>query len=86
MGREVISSFAVDGWDTAATWYTDANGRDSMTRVRDKRASFNFTAIEPVASNFFPVNAFSECFLGLPGNSHADKQAHGATVAVLFCM
>lgn len=32
-----------------------------MTRIRNYRASFNFTAIEPVASNFFPVNAFSEC-------------------------
>lgn len=61
LGREVISTFAVDGWNTAATWFTDSNGRDSMTRVRDYRASFNFTAIEPVASNFFPVNAFSEC-------------------------
>jgi len=58
LGREVVSQFNVSGWDTQATWWTDSNGRDSMTRVRDHRASFNFTVVEPVASNYYPVNAF----------------------------
>lgn len=39
----------VPGMATEGTFYTDSNGRDTMTRVRDQRPSFNYSVLEPIA-------------------------------------
>lgn len=57
LGREVVAQYTT-GWDTNGTWWTDSNGRDSMLRLRNKRLSWNITITEPVADNYYPVNAF----------------------------
>ena len=60
IGRELVTQYNTS-WDTKATWWSDANGRDSMTRVRNFRKSFNFTpeaGVEPVSSNYYPTNLF----------------------------
>jgi len=84
LGREVIAQYAVSDWagtpGTNGTWYTDSNGRDSMTRIHNFRPSFNFTPVEPVASNYYPVNTFTymqvseweqrlRCHVGLVGRA-----------------
>ena len=55
-GKEVIirfnSSIASD-----ATWYTDSNGREFQKRVRDQRPSWPLQASQPIAGNYYPVNA-----------------------------
>jgi len=56
VGKEIISRFYVD-LDTQKTFYTDANGREVLQRVRDYRPTWNLMQTEPVAGNYFPVNS-----------------------------
>ena len=55
-GKEVIirfnSSIASNG-----TWYTDSNGREFQKRQRDSRQSWPLRVSQPVAGNYYPVNA-----------------------------
>jgi len=37
--------------------YTDSNGREMMQRLKDYRPTWPFVQSEPVAGNYFPVNA-----------------------------
>jgi hypothetical protein len=66
LGKEVVSRFSSANFgDSGGAWLSDANGRDSLPRRRDHRASFNYTVFEPVAGNFVPVNLFTA--LASPG-------------------
>ena len=49
MGKEVVSIVGVPGLATQSTFFTDSNGRDTMTRVRNERPTFNYTVLEPIA-------------------------------------
>lgn len=42
-----------------AEFWTDANGRQMMRRVRDQRLSFDLVDgdFEPIASNYYPVTS-----------------------------
>jgi len=57
LGKEIITRYTT-GLNSASTFYTDSNGRDSMKRVRNQRPDWNYTVYEPVASNYYPVNSF----------------------------
>ena len=57
-GKEIIARYDTP-LASAATWFTDANGRDSNRRVRDHRASWNLSVEEPVSGNYYPVSAFT---------------------------
>jgi hypothetical protein len=54
-GREVVVRYSTD-LVTNATWRTDSNCRDMIERIRDYRASWNYTVYEPIAGNYVPVN------------------------------
>jgi lysosomal alpha-mannosidase len=54
-GKEIIARYDTS-LATNATWYTDANGRDMQTRIRNYRPTWTLNLTEPVASNYFPVN------------------------------
>jgi len=56
VGKEIISRFDTD-LATDKTFYTDANGREVLKRVRDYRPTWNLQQTEPVAGNYFPVNS-----------------------------
>ena len=58
LGKEVIVRYET-AIDSGAEWWTDANGREMQRRVRNQRPSFNYTVTEPVASNYYPVNALT---------------------------
>ncbi len=55
-GKEVVTRYAVSGLATNGTWATDSNCREMQPRVRNARWSWNYTAVEPIAGNYVPVN------------------------------
>lgn len=56
LGKEVISRFNTE-LSNGDTFYTDANGRQTMKRRRALRESFQYVETEPVAGNYYPVNS-----------------------------
>ena len=56
IGKEVITKFTSD-LQTNETFYTDANGREMLKRVRDFRPTWNFSNTEPVSGNYYPINS-----------------------------
>ncbi|PAA64962.1 hypothetical protein BOX15_Mlig016937g1 [Macrostomum lignano] len=70
-GREVIVRYDSQ-LSSSATFYTDANGRQVMRRVRDYRPSWPLQQTEKVAGNYYPVP--SQIFI---------NQSDGASFTVL---
>ena len=56
VGKEVIVVFKSE-LASSATFYTDANGREILKRVRDYRPTWNLSQTEPQAGNYYPVNS-----------------------------
>jgi hypothetical protein len=55
-GKEIATKF----WTpikSNGVFYTDSNGREFLQRKRNHRPSWNLTVYEPVAGNYYPVNA-----------------------------
>jgi lysosomal alpha-mannosidase len=57
-GVEVIMTLATDV-DSQGIWYTDSQALEMQQRVRNSRPNYPYTVTEPIASNFFPCNAFA---------------------------
>jgi hypothetical protein len=58
-GKEVIVKYT-SGIKSAGTWYTDSNGKEMVKRVYNKRGPSYpepYKISEPVAGNYYPVNA-----------------------------
>ena len=60
IGKEVVSRFST-AIENGGRFFTDSNGREFMTRIRGDHNVFGFynpdLEVEPVAGNFYPVNA-----------------------------
>jgi len=55
-GKEVISRFT-STIRTAGKFYTDSNGREMQERTRDFRPTWKLNVTQPIAGNYYPVNA-----------------------------
>mmetsp|Transcript_17543 Transcript_17543/g.43147 ORF Transcript_17543/g.43147 Transcript_17543/m.43147 type:complete len:409 (+) Transcript_17543:696-1922(+) len=55
-GKEVVSRFT-SPIQSSGTFYTDSNGREFMQRRKNYRPSWDLDVYEPVAGNYYPVNA-----------------------------
>lgn len=55
-GNEVINKFAT-GIDTDDVFYTDANGREMIKRIRNYRETYNFTREDTTTANYYPVTS-----------------------------
>ena len=62
----MVILYTLPGLDNADTFYTDANGRQFIKRVKNERTQFEFTegdaAEEPVAANYYPVTNCEDNF------------------------
>ena len=54
LGKEIVIRYDTD-IASNGYFYTDANGRELLTRKRDSRFSFNYTVYENVSGNYYPV-------------------------------
>jgi lysosomal alpha-mannosidase len=55
-GKEIVSRFD-SNLTSNGVFYTDANGRQIMKRVRNFRPTWNYTITEPISGNYYPVNS-----------------------------
>jgi alpha-mannosidase len=55
-GKEVVSRF-LTSIQNNGTFYTDSNGREFLRRQRDYRPTWPLEVNEPIAGNYYPVNA-----------------------------
>jgi len=56
LGKEIITQYITEANLTNSTWYTDAQGLEIQTRIRNHRATWNLSVNEPVAGNYYPVD------------------------------
>ncbi|CAF0769192.1 unnamed protein product [Adineta ricciae] len=56
IGKEIILRYDTD-IQSGAKFYTDANGREVLERIRDYRPTWNYTKVEAVSGNYYPVNS-----------------------------
>jgi len=55
-GKEIITRYTTN-IASNSTFYTDSNGREWQQRVRNQRPSWKWNPTQPVAGNYYPVNA-----------------------------
>ena len=55
-GKEVVLRYAT-GIENDRVFFTDSNARDFVKRTRDRRETWNLEEFEPVAGNYYPINA-----------------------------
>ena len=55
-GKEIVTRLSTP-LRTADTFYTDSNGREFIKRIRNHRPTWDLNVFEPVAGNYYPVNA-----------------------------
>ena len=56
IGKEIILRYDTD-IESQSKFYTDANGREVLERIRNYRPTWNYTIVEPVSGNYYPVNS-----------------------------
>ena len=56
IGKDVILRYDTD-IASAAKYYTDANGREVLERIRDYRPTWKYTVVENVSGNYYPINS-----------------------------
>jgi len=55
-GKEVITRYTSNLLSNK-TSYTDSNGREFLTRIKDYRSTWTYKVDQPVAGNYYPMNA-----------------------------
>ena len=55
ISKEVVTRYTAPSIASKGELWTDANGREFQRRVRNQRPSFNFTLIDPISSNYYPI-------------------------------
>ena len=56
VGKELVARFDADV-ASADTFYTDSNGREFLERKVDYRPTWDLDVYQPIAGNYYPVNA-----------------------------
>ncbi|XP_071540487.1 lysosomal alpha-mannosidase-like isoform X2 [Panulirus ornatus] len=69
VGKEIVNRVVWPDIITGNNFYTDANGREILQRIKNFRPTWKLHNVEPVASNYYPVN--SRLILHSGPNFHA---------------
>ncbi|UJR22329.1 hypothetical protein I4U23_025391 [Adineta vaga] len=56
VGKEIILRYDTD-IQNGGKFYTDSNGREVLERTRDYRPTWNYTKVETVSGNYYPINS-----------------------------
>ena len=56
VGKEIVLRYDTD-IESNSKFYTDANGREVLERIRDFRPTWNYSKVETVSGNYYPVNS-----------------------------
>jgi lysosomal alpha-mannosidase len=56
IGKNIIIRYDTD-IKSASKYYTDANGREVLERIRDYRPTWEYKVVENVSSNYYPINS-----------------------------
>ncbi len=56
IGKEVIIHYDTD-IASASRYCTDVNGHEVFERIRDYRPTWNYTVLEDVSGNYYPINS-----------------------------
>ena len=56
VGKEIIVRYQTD-IKSASKYYTDANGREVLERIRDYRPTWHHIVDERISGNYYPVNS-----------------------------
>ncbi|XP_072039220.1 lysosomal alpha-mannosidase-like [Amphiura filiformis] len=56
VGKEIITRFDTDIANNG-TFYTDANGRQILKRIRNHRDTWIYLSEDPISGNYYPVNS-----------------------------
>ena len=56
VGKEIILRYDTD-IESQSKFYTDANGREVLERIRDYRPTWNYSKVETVSGNYYPINS-----------------------------
>ena len=65
VNKEVVTKYTT-AIQSRGEWWTDSNGRETLKRLRDQRSSFNYTAIDRISGNYYPVSRTHRCTGHLP--------------------
>ncbi|CAF1413328.1 unnamed protein product [Adineta ricciae] len=55
-GKEIVIRFNTN-INNAKKYYTDANGRQVLERIRDYRPTWHHVPDDPISSNYYPINS-----------------------------
>ena len=75
-GKEIVTRYST-GLASNGTWYTDSNGREWQKRVRNFRPTWTWQPTQPVAGNYYPVNAGTWLTDGKSGFSVLNDRSQG---------
>jgi lysosomal alpha-mannosidase len=56
VGKEIIVRYDTD-IESASKYYTDANGREVLQRIRNFRPTWNYSVVENISGNYYPINS-----------------------------
>ena len=56
IGKEIIIRYNTD-INNEKKFYTDANGRQVLERIRDYRPTWHYFPDDPISSNYYPINS-----------------------------
>ncbi len=56
MGKEIIIRYS-SNINSAPKYYTHANGREVLERIRGHQPTWHYVVDEPISGNYYPINS-----------------------------